>query len=261
MANSFTTSFEVIKNGANPFSRRWGSNNASSAVDPYITGYCFVKFKHFPSLSNIISESDNPALSNEQAVNVLTSLVSSVTIPGATLNKAEFSGLGGIKWFYPTNADWDNTITMKFREMAGAPVHAIIHSWVKRICDYRAGIMRTDNSSTGGSPTKSDFTSSMYYWTTRPDGRTLNYHSLATGMFPTKDPTDMFGHDIEAIDKLELDIDFSLDVLYHEKFTYDACYGFANDYANKFSTDNILKYGKDDEAAGYGTEATTIIHS
>ena len=70
----------------------------------------------------------------------------------------------------------------------------------------------------------------MYYWTTETNGKYVEYHACLTGMFPTKDPTDLFGHDITSYDKLEVDINYSTDVLWHEAWTYDACQGYANTY-------------------------------
>jgi len=82
---------------------------------------------------------------------------------------------------------------------------------------------------------------------------------LATGMFPTKDPTDMFGHDLEAIDKLELDIDFSLDVLYHESFTFERCQNLATQYADKFSDGTISQYGYADGNDSNGNDITAVV--
>lgn len=246
----------TVLSGNNRFSRRWGSNNSDVAVDPYITGYHFIKFQHFPNLDTVLSE---VATQYDSVTNVLESLVTSVTIPGATVNKAEFQGLGGIRWFYPTNVDWDNTITLKFWEMSGTPVHSIIHAWVKMIGDYRAGVTRAVPSVTGKTPTKSDISASMYYWTTKPDGFSVSYHSLATGMFPTKDPTDMFGHDLTAIDKLELDIDFSVDVLYHEGFTRKQCQALASTYSGAFTSGKpVVTYMNDDASPDKGTPAPSI---
>lgn len=254
--NSFNSSIMEDSVLHNQFSRRWGSNNPATAVDPYITGYHFIKFRHFPSLTNMLAEAGHSYAEGGEK-RVLESSVTSVTIPGATVNKAEFQGLGGIRWFYPTNADWDNTITLRFTEWAGAQIHAIIHAWVKMISDYRAGVMRT-NQETNTAPTKADFTASMFYWTTRPDGLSVDYHSLATGMFPTKDPTDLFGHDLTAIDKLELDIDFSVDVLWHESFTRRLCQEFANVYFGKFDNGVITNYGNFDSEANNGREAVQV---
>jgi len=223
---SYTDSFMHIANGANKFTRRWGSSKESTdAVDPYITGYHFINFKEFPTLGSRML-STGPKQTG-QLQRTLESVCTSVTIPGATLNNAEFTGLGGTKFTYPTNADWDNTVSLRFTEWSGAVVHNIIHAWIKMICDTRYGI---NTSSLLEGTTKKDFVAAMWYWTTKPDGYNVDFHSLITGMYPTKDPTDQFGHDLATVDKLELDIDFKCDVIWQEEFTYVACKKKAQEY-------------------------------
>lgn len=239
-ATTFTNSFNHLSNGGNMFSRRWGANSESFAVDPYITGYHFIKFAHFPNLTSMLPSTSSMNLA--QIKNALCSLCTSVTIPGATLNKAEFTGLGNIKFFYPTNADWDNTVSLRFTEMSGAPILRIFHAWTQLICDYKSGINYADYV------TKSNYTASMYYWTTRPDGITVEFHSLITGMFPMKDPTDQFGHDLTTIDKLEIDIDFSCDIIYQEDFTYAACSSYAQEYRSGSADFRNVVYPSSDSA-------------
>ena len=241
---SYTTSFaNSILSGSNQFSRRWGANNSNDSVDPYITGYSFIYFRHFPDFSALMPK--NMKIQPGQAKKALHSSCTSVVVPGATLNKAEFNGLGGIKFFYPTNADWDNTVSLRFTEWSGAPIHNIIHAWVKMISDYRSGINVSPSP-----PTKANFTASMLYWTTKPDGVSVDFHSLITGMFPVKDPSDQFGHDFTTIDKLELDIDFSCDVIYQEDFTYEECSKQALAYKSASETFRTTTYMENDGAEG-----------
>jgi len=241
--SSFTNSFSHLTAGDNQFSRRWGSNDGRTAVDPYLSGYHFIHFQHWPDFKSLLTV--NKQMSAGDMKRALHSLCTSVTIPGATLNKAEFNGLGGTRFFYPTTADWDNTVSMRFTEVSGAVVHNIIHAWVKQISDYRTGVNMS------ASPTsKNNFTASMYYWTTKPDGVSVDFHSLITGMFPTKDPTDQFGHDLTTVDKVELDIDFSCDVVWQEEWTYDACARWASNYKEDSASWTQETYGIMDSQLG-----------
>ncbi len=220
--------FVRLTDGENRFSRRWGTT--TSHVDPYITGYHFCRWSYLPpQLPLNVSHAgfatmENNVLKNTELANLMESVTLSVTIPGATVNKAEINGLGNIKWAVPTNVDWDNTCTCKYLETSGLPIFSLFHGWVRMIRDYRAGVSTIDGNP--GDYNKSNYAGTMYYWTTEPNGKYVEYHCCMTGMFPTKDPTDLFGHDITAYDKLEIDIDYNVDYLWHEQWTKDNCQDF-----------------------------------
>lgn len=225
-----SNSFSPLMNGGNNFSRRWGGT--SNAPDPYISGYFFIHFSYLPpDLSTVIANTGGPdGLSGDSYIrNVLHGSCLSVTVPGAMVNKTEIMGLGGVKWAVPTNVEWDNTISMKFLEFSTLPIHAIMHGWVKMIRDYRSGTSYLNGE---GTYTKSKYAANLYFWTTKPDGRTVEYAALGTGLFPMKDPTDLLSADITTYDKLEIDIDFNCDYLWQESWVYDTCRTLANTYYN-----------------------------
>ena len=208
MGNNYSkSSFSSLQ--ANTFTRKWAGTTPST-VDPYISGYFFTNWPKTPDLSKTVNKPGQHLVIDGKTIGlILSASCLSVTIPGGTVNKADFTGLGGIKWSAPTNVEQDNTITCKFLETTGLPILQIIHGWVRFIRDYRYGV--SDNS-----VNKADYTGIMYYWTTRPDGETIEYYACASGMFPTKDPQDQYGGDLSTYDKLELDVDFSIDYLWHE---------------------------------------------
>lgn len=235
-----------ISYGQNKFSRRWTSTN--STAEPLITGYFFIKFN--PSANFILgnyvdTQGSGSALTDSSWRSILESSLVSFTIPGATVNRAEFNGLGGIKWSYPTSVNWDDTISMNFTEWAGAPVHKIFHRWVKNIKDYRTGVANKNSSATQGGSIdtgKSDLSVSAWYWTSTPDGANVDFAAYSTGMFPLKDPTDSFSYDINTVDKLEISIDFNVDVVYQEDAVYEQCRKYLLEYANagiKYGTDTV----------------------
>jgi len=215
---------------ANKFTRKWGGSSGD-AVDPYVSGYFFTKWSYLPpklkEAIGVAGGSDQIA-SWSEAADILASSCLSVTIPGGTVNKAEFTGLGGVKWSVPTNVEFDNTITCKFLEFSTLPILAIIHGWVRLIRDYRTGVTHIHSAGTEGDYTKSNYSGTMYYWTTKPDGRTIEYYSCLTGLFPMKDPTDQYGADITTYDKLEIDIDFNVDYTWHETWVKGRCKNFAD---------------------------------
>jgi hypothetical protein len=216
MNNSFTAVAE------NPFDRRFGGTS-SGVADPYVSGYHFIYFKKLPDqLAKNVGWVDSGTTPSTQSKfkdigdiqNTLSATCQSVTPPGGTLNKAEFTGLGGSKWSVPTNFDYGNTLTVKFLEFSSTPIMKIFHGWIKMIRDYRTGV----SNLVGNDYTKSQYTGTMLYWTTKPDGKTVEYSACYTGCFPTKDPQDLYSGDIGAYDKVEVDMEFSIDWAWHESW-------------------------------------------
>jgi hypothetical protein len=211
-------SFAPIVN--NKFSRKWSGN--LGAVDPYITGHFFTRWVNLPpNLGDAIGHpGDNAGVGGGTNVaQILEATCLSVSNPASTVNRAEFTGLGGTRWAVPTNVDEDNTITCRFLEFSSLPIYSIMHGWVRLIRDYRTGtaeFLRDEY-------THSSYAAAMYYWTTRPDGQTIEYYSCFTGIFPLRDPADLFGSDITTYDKVEIDIDFNVHWRYHEPWVKTKC--------------------------------------
>jgi len=190
------------------FRRKWA--NGPGSVDPYITGFMLTDW--------LAPE----AAAYKEDVNATSIILSqtclSVTLPGGTVNRAEFQGLGNQRFSVPGNVDWDNTLTSRFLEFSGCPILDIFHAWVVNIRDYSVGISQERGDSYG----KANYSGTMYYATFDPGGQ-LEEYECATGIFPLKDPRDSYGHDLTAIDKLEVDIDFNVDTLWHDSFVKDYC--------------------------------------
>lgn len=211
-----------VNAAANRFTRKWGTGKG--AVDPYITGYHFVKWVALPpSLGDHIGQINDGSKSVGNYADLLSSLCTQVTLPGGTVNRAEINGLGNIRSAVPSNVDWDNTVTMRFLELSGLPVYKIISAWVRLIRDYRVGASKLANDTYG----KSKYAGAAYYWTTSPDGQTIEFACCLAGLFPLKDPIDSFGHDLTAYDKLELDIDFNVDYVYRDSWVYNKVANYA----------------------------------
>jgi len=225
----------VINNTAND--RHFGGSTEGIAADPYISGYHYIHWAKIPELGNDLVTGDGQkarggGLSSTANVGkFLQGACLSVTPPGGTINKTEFTGIGGMKWSVPTNMDYGNTVTVKFLEFSYLPVLSIIHGWCRLIRDAKTGV--TSLNYQDDAYTKSAYAGSMFYWTTKPDGRTVEYSALYTGMFPSKDPQDLFTGDVTAVDKLEIDVEFNVDWIWHETWVHDRCQGYAKDIANK----------------------------
>ncbi len=213
--NSFAT---LTSTNFNAFSRKWGTE--TSTVDPYITGYHFIWFSYLPPALYDVAQVLRPGLFGQSSTGdiekTLASLCLSVTIPGRTVNKVEMQGLGGIRWGAVGNVDEDTNLSIRFLELSDTPVHAIFHSWVRMLRDNRSGVSLLKGGGGNANYTKSKYAGTMYYWTTKPNGYEVEFAACYAGMFPLKDPSDVFGHDVAANDKLEIDIDFSTDYAYQQ---------------------------------------------
>ena len=228
----------------NTLSRRWGGHTTGVA-DPYITGYHHIYFDRMPE----IDFEDHPVSGNltlDEMPLILSATCTGVTPPGGTLNKVEFTGLGGVKWAVPGNLDYGNSISIKFQEMQGLPITTIMHKWVKMMRDYRTGVSTLGEAEGGGDNiggyTKTSYSAVLYYWTTAPDGKTIEYFAAYDGVFPTKDPADLYASDVESIGKLDVEIEFNVDYVWHEKWVHDKITKTFMESLNK-SKETIISYG------------------
>lgn len=228
--NSFASVLE------NRLSRRFGGT--FSSADPYTTGYGFIYFAKLPSaLPNYAG------LGLQEIQNLLAGANTGVTPPGGTLNKIEMPGLGGIKWSVPSNIDFGNSVTLKFLEFNGTPILNIMHGWIKMIRDYRSGVTNLIDGKDGGGYSKRTYAGLLYYWTTAPDAKTVEYAVCYDGVFPTKDPQDLFSTDIETVGRLDIEIEFNVDYAWHENWVKTKCQILADSvFALKEKV--INKYGK-----------------
>ena len=235
------TSFAVTQK--NMFSRKFGGTSKGVA-DPYVTGYHFIWFDALPTnLSTALKkyEGNSKIESDNDIKKILAASCLSVTPPGGTLNKVEYTGLGGIKWAVPGNIDYGNTVSVKFFEFSKTPILDIMHGWVKMIRDYRTGASDIAESKDGSGYTKETYAGLLYYWTTAPDGLTVEYAACYDGVFPSKDPQDLFTSDVETVGRLDVEIEFNVDYAWHEKWVFDKCQGFAES-TFKGAKEEVLGY-------------------
>lgn len=222
---------------SNTRDRNWGGTAATVACEPYISGYAYVRWYLPQTLSTYIAANLN-SLENDMtevhsqtggatagtADATLSAACTGVTPPGGTMNKAEFQGIGGVKWAVPTNIDYGNSISLKYIEFSGLPILRIHRAWFNMIRDNKSGLTALSdgkNGSATGIYNKANYSACLLYWTTKPDGVTVEYYAAYSGVFPTKDPQDSFPGDITSIDKLEIDIDYNVDMIWHEDWVYE----------------------------------------
>ena len=233
-------SFAKVPN--NRLTRNFGGT-VGGVADPYVTGYHFIYMTKIPTALTTYAGLDNQTIQN-----LLAGACLSVTPPGGTLNKVEFTGLGGIKWAVPANIDYGNSVSVKFLEFNGTPILNIMHGWIKMIRDYRTGTTDLVDGPQGAGYTKATYAAIMYYWTTAPDAKTVEYYACYDGVFPTKDPQDLFTSDVETVGRLDTEIEFNCDYIWHEEWVKNKCQSLADEvFAIKANT--IEQYGNITDAA------------
>ena len=213
----------------NQMTRNFGGRSRGSA-EPLITGYHFIQFVNIPFTvvatygNHVDGVSGRDKLVATDMSKILAASALSVTIPTSRLNHVDLVGLGGIKWTVPTNIDYDTTFNVKFLEFNHTPIFNIFHSWVKMIRDYRTGMSNIGGSvPNAGTYDKSNYSATVYYFTTTPNCSDINYYACFDGVYPVTDPHQLHGANLEEINKMEVDIEFKYDYLWSEPWVYDKC--------------------------------------
>jgi len=240
--------FKAMKD--NIATRRFGGSAGSGIADPYVTGYHYCWFQNLPTDLPMFTNGNSGLANNDDIQSVLAASCLSVTPPGGTLNKVEFTGLGGIKWAVPGNIDYGNTVSVKFFEMNKTPILDIMHGWVKMIRDYRTGTTGRVKGGDSRAPltdgdqgtgySKSTYAGVMFYWTTAPDGVTVEYYACYDGVFPSKDPQDLFTSDVETVGRLDVEIEFNVDYAWHEDWVLAKCKQLSSQFNSSLA--NVTNY-------------------
>lgn len=180
--------------------------------EPFLSGYIFSKFVlprnlFVPNIGPLVSKISGQ-IGSWVYSSILESTLTSVNIPSRSLSKTTINGIGGKKWSIPTSVDVGDSINAKFNEFSGTPVSQIITQWFDLIRDpmYHMSPLREYN--------KTEYGGKLLIWITDPTSRQIEKVYLMTGLFPMRDPRDIFAGDITNIDKVEIDIEFNVDNVY-----------------------------------------------
>jgi hypothetical protein len=230
--------------GRNILTKKFGGTVYGTA-EPYVSGYHFIWLEYIPpKLVNYTSKGNSGISSAPDIQYILAAACTRVT-PGAsggTLATVPFNGIGGLKWQVPGNVDYGNTVTVQFLEFQRTPVYDILHGWVKMIRDYRTGTTDLIAGDDGAGYTKKTYSCIMYYFTTTPDVQTVEYYACFDGVFPLRDPGELFTGDVTASDKLEIEIDFNVDYAWHEPWVKTKCSNLVKNLATSKSNINSIAY-------------------
>lgn len=224
--------------------RNFGGTNANIVAEPYVSGYAYTKWNISSSLQSALNATGGTApgqffnsknMANpvgklgENAQNILSATCTSVTPPDGRINTVEFNAIGGAKYQVPGSIEYGNQLQCRFTEFSGLPVFRVIHGWAQYIRNNKTGTTYLGSDKSGGADyAKNNYSAVVLYWTTKPDGRTVEFAAAFSGVFPTQDPIEMFTGDITTVEKVELEISFNVDFVYTDKWVYDAAQAAAD---------------------------------
>jgi hypothetical protein len=198
--------------------RHFGSANSAISAEPYTTGTFYIWIQIPSRVMNYIN---NTSLINDiaSAQKALATFCTGVTPPGGTLNKIEYTGVGGVKWAVPGSIDYGTSITLKFIEMQSTVIQDIIGGWVRLIRDNRTGLSNLETNQY----LQQNYSGVMLYWTTAPNGTDIQYYCAYDGVFPLKDPGDLYTSDVETVDKQDIEIEFNVNRPIRDNWVFGKC--------------------------------------
>ena len=244
--SAFVTLIQQVRN------RNFGGTKNAYSCEPYISGYGFIKWylppKNLEKYFQALKIPDGPhqtgsAVTTQDAEKYLSSACVGVTAPNQQIVGTTYDASAGVKFEDMTKVTNGNTLNIKYIEMSGIPIFKIHKAWVEYLRDAKSGFSVPMNY--GGKPQqKTDYCGNVLYWTTKPDGITVEYAALYSGIYPTVDPQDAFSFDIASIDKTELDFSYHVDYIFTEPWVIKTAQKYAK----------MTEYGKNTSWGGFGVD-------
>ena len=231
-------------------SRNFGGTNSKYSCEPYISGYGFIKWYLPPAVSDYLQgvtggidtndlHQTGVETSEAMAGKMLSNACVGVTPPNQTLDFAYIEGSCGVKFGLPQAVRYGDTLNIKYLEMSGTPIFKIHKAWFEMIRENKVGLL---TPSIGRNHTSASlrqlYAGNVLYWTTKPDGCTVEFAALYAGVIPSRDPQDGFNFDISSVDKSEMDYEYHIDYI----------------WTNNWVLDKAKKYAKEGE---YGSKGAT----
>ena len=214
MHNSFKSAINIMG------TKQYGASLESAYAEPYTSGTFYIWFGSVPSGIVPVLQSFNSTINSvDEIQNITSAFCTGVTPPGGTLNVVEYTGIGGVKWGVPGSIDYGRTITLKFAEMFYLPISDIFSAWFRMIRDNRTGL---SNLATG-QYLQTQYSGTLIYWTTAPNGVDVQFYAAYDGVFPLKDPQDLFTSDVETVDKQDIELEFNINKVFRDSWVYDIC--------------------------------------
>lgn len=229
----------------NLFNRRF--NLGLNQEDAYVSGYFGGQFLFSSNVTDHIvasanMNSTNRTWENSSMGNMLSSLCEGVTtVPGGTLNVAIMTAMGGAKWGAPTNVDFGDQMTMKFRELSKFPVKKLITAWTNLIRHSNTGASLLHANSGGdldSAYTKKMFSADYLYWTLKPNARDVEFACMFSGIYAMSDLSSQIATELATVDGQTFDVNFHVDALNWDKVVLEK----AQNAVDEFHANGVAPY-------------------
>ena len=193
----------------NKLTRFFGGSK--STKDPYLSGFFLVQFT-LPN--NIFTGNEGDVLT---AVNV------SVTLPDYAIEKQSVNALGGLKFHVPSALAIGDTLSMNFTEYTELPVFNTMRKWSAHIRSNVLGFA-SEQKMAGQNYNQAAYKGAALIVYCRPnmsgDNNVIEFACKCDGIWPTNLPMDGLAADIATIDKKDLTINFSCDLVFLDNWVY-----------------------------------------
>ena len=226
-----------IWTGRNLFNKRFSLG--LNQEDAYVSGYFGIRFQFGNILNDILKTGQFSAggfdkSDVQEAHLMLSSLCEGVTtLPGGTLNVVDITAMGGAKWGAPGSVDHGDQVTLKFREMSNQPIKKFITAWTNLVRHTNTAMseLHTEGEAgTGSDYTKRNFSADLVYWTSKPNGRDIEFAVKMNGVYPLSDLSSQISADIATVDGQTFDVNFHVDDLWWDTRTMLEAQGIVEEF-------------------------------
>jgi len=162
--------------------------------DPFIKGTFFA----FIRLPEILDLSDFEDL--------FPRTVLAVTLPTPTITELEAIGLGGLRTLHPGQLSLGNDLPIRLRDTYELKVIKAIGKWHDSIRSYSTGLAQIE-------PRSSNYKGTLDLIITSPSGKYAPFGVTFIGVWPTTNPLNALGADINDVAIAEVDATFKFDLI------------------------------------------------
>jgi len=163
--------------------------------DPFIKGTFFAFLKAPTGISELSDLED-----------LFSKTVLSVTLPTPTITELEAVGQGGLRTMHAGGISLGNDLPVRLRDTYELKIIKGLSRWHRSIRSWQTGLSTVE-------PRSSNYKGELKLILTSPSGKYSPMAFKFIGVWPTNDPLNALGTDINDISLAEVDVTFKFDLL------------------------------------------------